>query len=174
MKPTSVSFGNIDCPFLTFLLPCYNESAVVPESYRRVKAAGEAFGKRYEIVPVNDGSRDDTLARMLAFAQRDPAQVIVNLSRNYVHQLALQAGLHYWAGERVLILDADMQAPRSCCKRCWASVATGGTEGSGANNAPPDPRCRDGCATMRLVGMGVHRSNIALRQHSMRGMQFPK
>jgi len=62
-------------------------------------------------VLVNDGSTDDTLAQMLQFAQRDPALVIVNLSRNHGHQLALSAGLHYCSGERVLILDADLQDP---------------------------------------------------------------
>ena len=77
----------------------------------RVKAVADALGKAYEIVFLNDGSTDDTLAQMLQLAQRDPALVIVNLSRKHGHQLALSAGLHYCAGERVLILDADLQDP---------------------------------------------------------------
>jgi dolichol-phosphate mannosyltransferase len=111
MKPTSVTGGSGERPYLTFLLPCYNESAVLPETCRRVKAVADALAKRCEIVLVNDGSTDDTLAQMLLFAQRDPALVIVNLSRNHGHQLALSAGLHYCSGERVLILDADLQDP---------------------------------------------------------------
>lgn len=111
MKPTSNSSGSAERPYLTFLLPCYNESAVLPETCRRVKAVADALGKRYEVVLVNDGSNDDTLAQMLQFAQRDPALVIVSLSRNHGHQLALSAGLHYCSGERVLILDADLQDP---------------------------------------------------------------
>jgi len=111
MKPTSVTGGSGERPYLTFLLPCYNESAVLPETYRRVQAVADALAKRCEIVLVNDGSTDDTLAQMLQFAQRDPALVIVNLSRNHGHQLALSAGLHYCSGERVLILDADLQDP---------------------------------------------------------------
>jgi dolichol-phosphate mannosyltransferase len=55
------------------------------ETYRRVTAMGDSLGERHEIVLVNDGSRDDTLAQMLAFAQRDSALVIVNLSWNHVH-----------------------------------------------------------------------------------------
>jgi polyisoprenyl-phosphate glycosyltransferase len=98
-------------PYLSFLLPCYNEGAVLPETYRRVKAVADALGKSYEIVLVNDGSSDNTLAQMLQFAQGDPSLVIVNLSRNHGHQLALSAGLNYCAGERVLILDADLQDP---------------------------------------------------------------
>lgn len=111
MKPTSVTGGSGERPFLTFLLPCFNESAVLPETYRRVKAVADALAKRCEIVLVNDGSTDDTLAQMLQLAQRDPSLVIVNLSRNHGHQLALSAGLHYCSGERVLILDADLQDP---------------------------------------------------------------
>ena len=98
-------------PYLTFLLPCYNEAAVMPETYRRIKAVAEALRKDYEIVLVNDGSSDDTLAQLLDFAQGDQAVVVVNLSRNHGHQLALCAGLHYCAGERVLIMDADLQDP---------------------------------------------------------------
>jgi len=98
-------------PYLTFLLPCYNEGAVLPETYRRIKAVASSLQKSHEIVLVNDGSSDDTLAQMLQFAQRDPALVIVNLSRNHGHQVALSAGLNYCAGERVLIMDADLQDP---------------------------------------------------------------
>ena len=98
-------------PYLTFLLPCYNEGAVLPETYRRIKAVAVSLQKSHEIVLVNDGSSDDTLAQMLQFAQRDPALVIVNLSRNHGHQVALSAGLNYCAGERVLIMDADLQDP---------------------------------------------------------------
>ena len=112
MPPTSeVSFGSRERPYLTFLLPCYNEAAVLPETYRRINAVAKALQKSYEIVLVNDGSRDDTLARMLELAQRDPALVVVNLSRNHGHQLALSAGLHFCCGERVLIMDADLQDP---------------------------------------------------------------
>jgi glycosyltransferase involved in cell wall biosynthesis len=111
MKPTSDSSDRGERSYLSFLLPCYNESAVLAETYRRVKAVAEALGKRYEIVLVNDGSNDDTLPQMLQLARRDPALVIVNLSRNHGHQLALSAGLHYCAGEQVLILDADLQDP---------------------------------------------------------------
>ena len=98
-------------PYLTFLLPCYNEGAVLGETCRRVNAVAKALGKSYEIVLVNDGSSDDTLAQMLRLSQNDPALVVVNLSRNHGHQLALSAGLHYCAGERVLIMDADLQDP---------------------------------------------------------------
>ncbi len=98
-------------PYVSFLLPCYNEASVWPETYRRVRAVGEALGRPYEIVAVNDGSTDETLALLLACAQNDPAMVVVDLSRNHGHQLALSAGLQYCTGQRVLIMDADLQDP---------------------------------------------------------------
>lgn len=97
--------------YLSFLLPCFNESEVLNEMHRRVKCVGESLGKSYEIVLVNDGSRDDTLAKMIEIAQHDPNLVIVDLSRNHGHQLALSAGLQCCRGERVLVLDADLQDP---------------------------------------------------------------
>jgi len=101
----------MSAPYVSFLLPCYNEASVWPETYRRVRAVGEALGRPYEIVAVNDGSTDETLALLLACAQNDPAMVVVDLSRNHGHQLALSAGLQYCTGQRVLIMDADLQDP---------------------------------------------------------------
>jgi len=97
--------------YLSFLLPCYNEARVWPETYRRVKAVAESLGRPYEIIVVNDGSRDETLELLLACAHNDPTMVVVDLSRNHGHQLALLAGLRYCTGERVLIMDADLQDP---------------------------------------------------------------
>ncbi|MCL5405880.1 MAG: glycosyltransferase family 2 protein [Deltaproteobacteria bacterium] len=98
-------------PYVSFLLPCYNESAVLPETYRRVKAVGDSLGRPYEIVLVNDGSTDDTLDRMIELSRDDRAVTAIDLSRNHGHQLALSAGLHYCTGERILIMDADLQDP---------------------------------------------------------------
>jgi dolichol-phosphate mannosyltransferase len=77
-----------------------------------VAAACEAaVGSRYEIVLVNDGSRDTTWERIQAMAAKRPSIVGVNLSRNHGHQLAVTAGLGVARGERVLIIDADLQDP---------------------------------------------------------------
>jgi len=111
MNPPSSFPAPGTLPFVSFLLPCYNEGAVLPETYRRVKAVAESLEKDYEIVLVNDGSTDDTLAQLLRFAQENPSVVVVNLSRNHGHQLALSAGLQYCSGDRVLVMDADLQDP---------------------------------------------------------------
>jgi dolichol-phosphate mannosyltransferase len=74
-------------------------------------AARAAVGEDYEIVLVNDGSRDNSWTMMRAIAAADPHAVAVNLSRNHGHQLALTAGLDLCSGEAILIIDADLQDP---------------------------------------------------------------
>ena len=96
---------------LSVVLPCYNEADVIDETYRRVKSVCDGLGKPYEIVLVNDGSADGTWEAMERLAADDPALVLVNLSRNHGHQLALAAGLHVAGGERILMMDADLQDP---------------------------------------------------------------
>jgi dolichol-phosphate mannosyltransferase len=91
--------------------PCYNEQEVLPEFLRRVGAVLDAAGGTAEIVLVDDGSRDRTWEVMKAAAAADPRVVAVHLMRNHGHQLALTAGLSVCRGERVLIIDADLQDP---------------------------------------------------------------
>jgi dolichol-phosphate mannosyltransferase len=99
-------------PSLSIVVPCYNEEACLAELHGRLaKAARAVAGESYEIVLVNDGSRDGSWAMMEALARTDPRLVAINLSRNHGHQLALTAGLDLCAGERILIIDADLQDP---------------------------------------------------------------
>jgi dolichol-phosphate mannosyltransferase len=92
--------------------PCFDEEATLPEFVRRMAAACEAAsGGDYEIVLVNDGSRDATWACIRAMAMSRPGIVGLNLSRNHGHQLAVSAGLARARGERVLVIDADLQDP---------------------------------------------------------------
>jgi polyisoprenyl-phosphate glycosyltransferase len=97
--------------YLSVIAPCYNEAEVLPEFHRRVTAICRTVGQPYEFVLVNDGSSDQTWHIMVNLAASDPNLVLVNLSRNHGHQLALTAGLSVCRGERVLILDADLQDP---------------------------------------------------------------
>ncbi|WP_191992950.1 glycosyltransferase family 2 protein [Sphingomonas parva] len=97
---------------LSIIVPCYNEEACLGELHARLsRAARQVAGTSYEIVLVNDGSRDRSWEMMQAIAATDPHLVAVNLSRNHGHQLALTAGLDLCAGERILIIDADLQDP---------------------------------------------------------------
>lgn len=98
-------------PYVSVVLPCYNESKVLPETHRRIAAVCQGLGKPCEIVVVNDGSQDGTWAILQQIAREDPRLVAVNLSRNHGHQLAISAGLTFARGERILIMDADLQDP---------------------------------------------------------------
>ena len=99
-------------PALSIVVPCYNEAACLEILHARVAAAARAaVGEDFEILFVNDGSRDDSWPVMQRIAAADPHLVAINLSRNHGHQLALTAGLDLCAGEQILIIDADLQDP---------------------------------------------------------------
>jgi polyisoprenyl-phosphate glycosyltransferase len=98
-------------PWLSVVLPCYNEGEVIAETHRRVTAVCRATGRSYELIVVNDGSTDDTRAKLVELSKADSQLVIINLSRNHGHQAALSAGLHFTRGGRILIMDADLQDP---------------------------------------------------------------
>jgi polyisoprenyl-phosphate glycosyltransferase len=97
---------------LSIVIPCYNEAACLDALHARVSAVAQAHaGTNYELILVNDGSNDGSWAAMQRLAATDPRLVAINLSRNHGHQLALTAGLDLARGQRILILDADLQDP---------------------------------------------------------------
>ena len=97
---------------LSVVVPCYDEALnMAPLCARVSEACREVVGESFEIVLVNDGSRDGTWAAIVAHHQSDSRVVGVDLSRNYGHQLALSAGLELARGDRIFVLDADLQDP---------------------------------------------------------------
>jgi polyisoprenyl-phosphate glycosyltransferase len=98
-------------PALSVVAPCFNEEGVLPEFLQRVGVVLEGLGGAAEIVLVDDGSRDATWQVMTDAAAKDRRIVAVRLMRNHGHQLALTAGLSVCRGERILIIDADLQDP---------------------------------------------------------------
>ena len=116
-------------PALSIVIPCYNEEACLAELHRRVgNAARVAVGDSYEIVLVNDGSRDASWAAMEDLARGDRRVVAINLSRNHGHQLALTAGLDLCSGERILIIDADLQDPPELLPAMMAEMDAQGAD----------------------------------------------
>jgi dolichol-phosphate mannosyltransferase len=97
---------------LSIVVPCFNEEECLAKLHDRLAAsARQAVGADYEILLVNDGSRDSSWAIMQKLAATDPRVVAINLSRNHGHQLALTAGLDLCRGDTILIIDADLQDP---------------------------------------------------------------
>lgn len=99
-------------PALSVVVPCYNEQEVLPEFHERLVPVMEEIGQSWEVVYVNDGSRDTTLSVMTGLAAADPRVAVLNLSRNFGKEIALTAGLdHARASQGVIIIDADLQDP---------------------------------------------------------------
>lgn len=97
---------------LSVVIPCFNEEGGLNELYKRVSSSCvEIVGENYEIVLVDDGSSDQTWSVISDFVDNDSRVVGVSLSRNFGHQLALSAGLDVCVGNRILVLDADLQDP---------------------------------------------------------------
>lgn len=96
---------------LSVVAPCFNEAAGLYQFYDRVSAVCARITPSYELVLIDDGSFDKTWEVLLSLASRDQKIMCLSLSRNHGHQLALSAGLFYCRGERVLIIDADLQDP---------------------------------------------------------------
>lgn len=107
-------------PKLSIVAPCYNEQDGIEEFHRRIGAAAkELVGEDYELLFVNDGSRDATWAVMRKLVACDPRLVLINLARRHGHQLALTAGLEMCGGDRVLTIDSDLQDPPELLAEMW-------------------------------------------------------
>ncbi len=98
-------------PTLSVVVPAYNEQEVLPEFHRRTSAVLDGMDLDAEIVYVNDGSRDGTLALLKGLRETDPRVTVVNLSRNFGKEIALTAGLDHARGDAVVVIDADLQDP---------------------------------------------------------------
>lgn len=96
---------------LSIVVPCYNEEDVLAELKRRLIEVVEKLNIPYEIILVDDGSRDKTWPLMQEIAANTPGFKCIRLSRNYGHQIALTCGLDQAFGETILIIDADLQDP---------------------------------------------------------------
>jgi glycosyltransferase involved in cell wall biosynthesis len=101
-------------PLLSIISPCYNESEVIGLFYNTLRPVLDSLDHvDFEMVFVDDGSTDDTLAQLNGFAERDPALRVLSLSRNFGHQVALTAGIDHAAGDAVVLMDSDLQHPPS-------------------------------------------------------------
>jgi dolichol-phosphate mannosyltransferase len=98
-------------PAISVVVPCFNEEQGIEECHRRLTETLGAFTAWYEIVYVDDGSRDSTPTKLAAIHALDPNVTVVELSRNFGHQPAVTAGLEAAKGEVVVIIDADLQDP---------------------------------------------------------------
>ena len=95
---------------LSLIIPVYYEEEVLLESYRRMDAAMRSTGHPYEIIYVNDGSRDGTMRELRQLAKAHPDTVkVYSFSRNFGHQLAVTCGMDHAKGDALIIIDVDLQ-----------------------------------------------------------------
>jgi glycosyltransferase involved in cell wall biosynthesis len=98
---------------LSVVVPIFFEEQVIGEFYRRTHAALQGLTQRYayEIVFVDDGSKDHSLPLLLELAKQDPCVRVLTFSRNFGHQMAITAGIEHAAGEAIVLIDGDLQDP---------------------------------------------------------------
>lgn len=97
-------------PYFSIVIPVYNEEDVLPNLYERLVSSAQSLGKSYEIIFVNDGSSDGSLAYLQILHKKDPKHVrIVDLSANVGQYQAIVAGFAHVSGEYTIIMDADLQ-----------------------------------------------------------------
>ncbi|NOU73090.1 glycosyltransferase [Paenibacillus sp. LMG 31458] len=93
------------------VIPVFNEEAVIQETYQHLKQVMNRTDASYELVFVNDGSRDNSAAIIQGFSAKDERVKLINFSRNFGHQIAITAGMDYASGDAVVVIDADLQDP---------------------------------------------------------------
>jgi len=100
-----------DRPLLSLVVPFYNEEQVIEAFHARIVPVLEGIGDSFEVICVNDGSRDKTADMLDALSARDPRFKAAHFSRNFGHQAAVTAGVHLAKGKCAIIIDADLQDP---------------------------------------------------------------
>lgn len=98
-------------PVFSLVIPIWNEQAVIPVLYKRIVQVLESTAEPWELLFVNDGSTDRSLALLVALQANDPRVKVLNFSRNFGHQIAITAGCDYAEGDAVIVMDADLQDP---------------------------------------------------------------
>lgn len=127
---------------LSVVVPCYNEGEVVDHLVAALVPVLDEIGRDYEVILVDDGSRDDTLHRLRAIHSRLPRFRYLALSRNFGKEAAMLAGLSQAAGEAVAIMDADLQHPPELLGPMVALLDAGYEQVVARRDRRGDPRVR--------------------------------
>jgi dolichol-phosphate mannosyltransferase len=98
-------------PVFSVVIPVWNEQEVIPVLYERLVQTMDSTGERWDVIFVNDGSRDRSLELLTDLSRRDARVKVLNFSRNFGHQIAITAGFDYADGDAVIVMDADLQDP---------------------------------------------------------------
>ena len=111
---------------VSIIVPCYNEEAALPYFLKEIKKTETemhtAYGCRFELIFINDGSKDHTLSVLRDFAKNDPTVRYLSFSRNFGKESAMYAGLKHASGDYVVLMDADLQHPPSMLSEMYEGL----------------------------------------------------
>ena len=110
---------------ITIITPCYNEEAALPAFYREITAVLSGLPLEYELLLVNDGSKDRTLEIIRDLARKDPHVQYLSFSRNFGKEAAMYAGFCNAKGDYVAVMDADLQDPPALLPEMLEKIRTG-------------------------------------------------
>jgi dolichol-phosphate mannosyltransferase len=99
---------NVD---ISVIIPIYNEEQIIQELYNRLQKSVSQISQNYELLFVNDGSKDHSMLELIKLTQKNSRVFYINFSRNFGHQVAVTAGLDASKGKSVVIIDGDLQDP---------------------------------------------------------------
>src|SRR3990167_6219732 len=110
---------------LSIIIPAYNEGDNIQKVYDRLKGVEKSFRDPFEIIFVNDGSVDGSMDIMKGLASSDRNVKVIEISRNFGHQIAIKAGLGFVSGDAAVIMDADLQDPPELIEKMAAKWKDG-------------------------------------------------
>jgi glycosyltransferase involved in cell wall biosynthesis len=110
---------------LSVVVPVFNEELIIDQLVQRLVAAAEDVTDSYEIIFVNDGSRDSSLQKLKAACAGKPRLHYISFSRNFGHQVAISAGMDYASGEAIVTIDGDLQDPPELMKEMYEEFLAG-------------------------------------------------
>ena len=109
---------------LSIVIPVYDEELMIDELYTRTTSALNKITDDWEIICVNDGSKDATLGKLIHYNQLEPRWKIIDLSKNFGHQKAIWAGLNFASGNYIGVMDGDLQDPPEAFEKFLSELKT--------------------------------------------------
>ena len=110
---------------LSIVVPVFNEELIIAELVKRLTEAASEVTENYEMIFVNDGSRDTSLLKLKEACHQNPKLHYISFSRNFGHQVAISAGMDHAKGDAIITIDGDLQDPPELMKSMYAEYLSG-------------------------------------------------
>lgn len=110
---------------LSIVVPVFNEELIIEELVKRMVSTAESITENYEVIFVNDGSRDSSLIKLKEHCASNPRVHYISFSRNFGHQIAITAGMDYAKGDAIVTIDGDLQDPPELIKEMYQQYKDG-------------------------------------------------